>query len=155
MRQSLALGCFFSNPFGCGQYSTQNGMHRRQDIVFAVSLLVPILVNVLTYISAMYPSSYNPTFALAFGILAMIIASAFSLLFPIIGPAAVLLIFLTLVGTRFQNENLHEMLIHPQPIDSLSATCMFAPIHKRAASSNSGFFVALLPSRHCSLSSSA
>jgi hypothetical protein len=31
-------------------------------------------------------------------ILAIVIASAFSLLFPIIGPAVVLLVFLTLVG---------------------------------------------------------
>ena len=47
---------------------------------------------------ALYPRTYNPTFATGACILAIIFASTFSLIFPLIGPAVVVLLFLTLVG---------------------------------------------------------
>ena len=53
----------------------------------------------LTIGSALYPKPYNATYATACCILAVVLASAFSLLFPLIGPAVVLLLFLTIVGT--------------------------------------------------------
>ena len=46
----------------------------------------------------MYPRTYNPTFATGACILAIIFACTFSLIFPLIGPAVVVLLFLTLVG---------------------------------------------------------
>lgn len=47
---------------------------------------------------ALYPSSYSPTYATGACVLAIIFASTFSLIFPLIGPAVVVLLFLTLVG---------------------------------------------------------
>jgi hypothetical protein len=47
---------------------------------------------------AVYPRSYNPTFATGACILAIIFASTFSLIFPLIGPAVVVLLFLSLIG---------------------------------------------------------
>jgi hypothetical protein len=45
-----------------------------------------------------YPRSYNPIFAMGCCLFAIIIACAFTLLFPLIGPAVVLLVLLTLIG---------------------------------------------------------
>lgn len=47
---------------------------------------------------ALYPRTYNPTFATGACVLAIVFASTFSLIFPLIGPAVVVLLFLTLVG---------------------------------------------------------
>jgi calcium permeable stress-gated cation channel len=47
---------------------------------------------------AIYPRSYNPSFATACCVLAIIFASTFALIFPLIGPAVVLLLVLTLIG---------------------------------------------------------
>lgn len=47
---------------------------------------------------AVYPRTYNPTFATGACVLAIIFACTFSLIFPLIGPAVVVLLFLTLVG---------------------------------------------------------
>jgi hypothetical protein len=47
--------------------------------------------------------TYNPLFAMAACILAITFASTFSVIFPLIGPAVVLLVFLTLVGTSSNN----------------------------------------------------
>ncbi|KNZ80609.1 hypothetical protein J132_04851 [Termitomyces sp. J132] len=47
---------------------------------------------------AVYPRTYDPSFAIGACILAIAFASAFSMIFPLIGPAVVILIFLTLVG---------------------------------------------------------
>lgn len=41
---------------------------------------------------------YDPTYATACCIMAVILASTFSLIFPLIGPAVILLLFLTIVG---------------------------------------------------------
>ncbi|EIN13844.1 hypothetical protein PUNSTDRAFT_95208 [Punctularia strigosozonata HHB-11173 SS5] len=50
---------------------------------------------------AIYPRSYNPSFATACCVLAIIFASTFALLFPLIGPAVVLLLILTLIAHRY------------------------------------------------------
>ncbi|KAH8120259.1 hypothetical protein DFH11DRAFT_1559146 [Phellopilus nigrolimitatus] len=50
---------------------------------------------------AQYPRVYNPTYATACCVLAVILASSFTLIFPLIGPAVVLLLFLTIVAHRF------------------------------------------------------
>ncbi|KAJ7446697.1 hypothetical protein FB451DRAFT_1291217 [Mycena latifolia] len=50
---------------------------------------------------AVYPRTYNPAFATGACILAIIFASTFSIIFPLIAPAVVILLFLTLVAHRF------------------------------------------------------
>ncbi|KAK0208655.1 hypothetical protein DFS33DRAFT_1304877 [Desarmillaria ectypa] len=50
---------------------------------------------------AMYPKPYDATVATGACILGIIFASTFSLIFPLIGPAVVLLLFLTLIAHRF------------------------------------------------------
>ena len=47
---------------------------------------------------ATYPRTYNPLFAMACCVLAVTFASTFALIFPLLGPPVVLLVFLTLVG---------------------------------------------------------
>jgi len=50
---------------------------------------------------AIYPRSYNPSFGTGACILAIIFASTFALIFPLIGPAVLVLLFLTLIGKHF------------------------------------------------------
>ncbi|KAF9011061.1 hypothetical protein BDQ17DRAFT_1345391 [Cyathus striatus] len=50
---------------------------------------------------AVYPRSYDPSFAISACVLAIVFASTFSLIFPLIAPAVVVLIFLTLIAHRF------------------------------------------------------
>ncbi|KAK0198749.1 hypothetical protein F5146DRAFT_918927 [Armillaria mellea] len=50
---------------------------------------------------ALYPQPYDPTIATGACILGIIFASTFSLIFPLVGPAVVLLLFLTLIAHRF------------------------------------------------------
>ncbi|KAJ1310485.1 hypothetical protein OPQ81_007218 [Rhizoctonia solani] len=50
---------------------------------------------------AIYPGSFNPTYASGCCVLAVIFASTFSLIFPLIGPPIVLLVFLSLVAYRY------------------------------------------------------
>ncbi|KAJ7234307.1 hypothetical protein B0H12DRAFT_1142976 [Mycena haematopus] len=50
---------------------------------------------------AVYPRTYNPAFATGACILAIIFASTFSIIFPLVGPAVVILLFLSLVAHRF------------------------------------------------------
>ncbi|KAJ6542659.1 hypothetical protein B0H19DRAFT_957413 [Mycena capillaripes] len=50
---------------------------------------------------AVYPRTYNPAFATGACILAIIFASTFSIIFPLVAPAVVILLFLTLVAHRF------------------------------------------------------
>ncbi|KAF7793418.1 hypothetical protein EIP86_004530 [Pleurotus ostreatoroseus] len=50
---------------------------------------------------AVYPETYNPSYALSSCIVAMMLASAFTLIFPLVAPAAVLLVLLTLIAHRF------------------------------------------------------
>jgi calcium permeable stress-gated cation channel len=61
-------------------------------------LLLQIDTNLLNQSLAVYPRTYNPTFATGACILAIIFACTFSIIFPLIGPAVVVLLFLTLVG---------------------------------------------------------
>lgn len=63
-----------------------------------ISLLRERLSTRLIVSLALYPRSYDPTYATACCILAVILASTFSLIFPLIGPAVVLLLFLTIIG---------------------------------------------------------
>lgn len=49
----------------------------------------------------MYPKAYDPTYALSACILAIVFVAAFALIFPLICPPVVLLIFLTLIAHRF------------------------------------------------------
>lgn len=50
---------------------------------------------------AMYPKPYDATIATGACVLGIIFASTFSLIFPLIGPAVMLLLFLTLIAHRF------------------------------------------------------
>jgi hypothetical protein len=50
---------------------------------------------------AMYPRVYNPVYAMGCCILGIVFVCAFAILFPLIGPAVVLLILLTLIAHRF------------------------------------------------------
>ncbi|KAI0319045.1 hypothetical protein OF83DRAFT_1170563 [Amylostereum chailletii] len=50
---------------------------------------------------AVYPRSYNPVYALSCCAFAVVFASTFSVIFPLIGPAVAVLLFLTLVAQRF------------------------------------------------------
>jgi calcium permeable stress-gated cation channel len=52
----------------------------------------------IDFFVAIYPRSYNPSFATGACILAIIFASTFCLIFPLVGPAVVILLFLTLIG---------------------------------------------------------
>lgn len=46
----------------------------------------------------MYPRTYDPSYAIGACALALVFASTFSLIFPLMAPAVVLLVFLTLIG---------------------------------------------------------
>jgi hypothetical protein len=48
--------------------------------------------------TAVYPRTYNPSFAVGACILAILFASIFMLIFPLIAPAVVVLLLLSLVG---------------------------------------------------------
>ncbi|CUA72197.1 Short transient receptor potential channel 7 [Rhizoctonia solani] len=50
---------------------------------------------------AIYPGSFNPTYASGCCVLAVIFASTFSLIFPLIGPPIVLLVLLSLIAYRY------------------------------------------------------
>jgi hypothetical protein len=50
---------------------------------------------------AIYPKMYNPVYAMGCCILGIVFVSAFAILFPLIGPAVVLLVLLTLIAHRF------------------------------------------------------
>ncbi|KIM47616.1 hypothetical protein M413DRAFT_439287 [Hebeloma cylindrosporum] len=50
---------------------------------------------------AVYPRTYNPSFATGACILAIVFASTFALIFPLIAPAVVVLLLLTLIAHRF------------------------------------------------------
>jgi hypothetical protein len=47
---------------------------------------------------AVYPRTYNPSFAIGACVLAIVFASTFALIFPLIAPAVVVLLVLTLIG---------------------------------------------------------
>ena len=53
----------------------------------------------VTTLSAIYPRTYDPTYATGCCVLAVLLASAFSLIFPLLAPGALVLLFLTLIGT--------------------------------------------------------
>ncbi|PCH34029.1 hypothetical protein WOLCODRAFT_113020 [Wolfiporia cocos MD-104 SS10] len=50
---------------------------------------------------AVYPRTYNPSYALSGPVLAFAYASSFTLLFPLVAPAALLLLVLTTIAHRF------------------------------------------------------
>ncbi|CAL1693980.1 unnamed protein product [Somion occarium] len=50
---------------------------------------------------AVYPRTYDPTYATGCCVLAVLLASAFALIFPLLAPGAVVLLFLTLIAHRF------------------------------------------------------
>jgi hypothetical protein len=51
--------------------------------------------------SAVYPRTYDPSFATGACVLAIVFASTFAVIFPLVAPAVVLLLLLTLVGWQF------------------------------------------------------
>lgn len=57
-----------------------------------------LISDVVSYFIAVYPRTYNPSFAISACILAIVFASTFALIFPLISPAVVILLFLTLIG---------------------------------------------------------
>ncbi|KAI0073700.1 hypothetical protein K474DRAFT_1666269 [Panus rudis PR-1116 ss-1] len=50
---------------------------------------------------AVYPRTYDPTYATGCCVLAVLLATAFSLIFPLLAPAAVILLGLSLIAHRF------------------------------------------------------
>ncbi|THH33123.1 hypothetical protein EUX98_g1076 [Antrodiella citrinella] len=50
---------------------------------------------------AVYPRTYNPSYAMGCSALAILLASAFTLIFPLLGPAVALLLMLNLIAHRF------------------------------------------------------
>ncbi|KAF8910016.1 hypothetical protein CPB84DRAFT_1764373 [Gymnopilus junonius] len=50
---------------------------------------------------AVYPRTYDPSFAIGACVLAIVFASTFALIFPLIAPAVVILLLLTLIAHRF------------------------------------------------------
>ncbi|KAI0785000.1 hypothetical protein C8Q75DRAFT_777072 [Abortiporus biennis] len=50
---------------------------------------------------AVYPRTYNPSYAIGCCVFAVLLASAFSLIFPLLAPAAVILLLLTLIAHRY------------------------------------------------------
>ncbi|PPQ90938.1 hypothetical protein CVT25_008249 [Psilocybe cyanescens] len=50
---------------------------------------------------AVYPRTYDPSYAIGACVLAIVFASTFALIFPLIAPAVVLLVFLTLIAHRY------------------------------------------------------
>ncbi|KAI0375116.1 hypothetical protein BV20DRAFT_960185 [Pilatotrama ljubarskyi] len=50
---------------------------------------------------AVYPRTYDPSYATSCSVLAIIFASAFALIFPLLAPAVLLLLFLTLIAHRY------------------------------------------------------
>jgi calcium permeable stress-gated cation channel len=83
----------------------------RQRFRGMIAFVFPFIddVSLLILVLATYPGTYNPLFAMAFCILAVTFASVFTVIFPLIGPPVVLLVFLTLVGmahtSRFRPES--------------------------------------------------
>ncbi len=53
---------------------------------------------------AVYPRTYDPLFAMSASVLGITFASTFSIVFPILGPAVLLLLFLSMIGR-------HQMLL--------------------------------------------
>lgn len=94
--------------------------------------------------TALYPRTYDPSFATGACVLAIVFASTFSLIFPLIGPAVVLLLFLTLIGGQsITHSDCRANETYEQLIDSSSATSMVARIPKLAGFYRSGCYVDL------------
>lgn len=70
----------------------------------------------MTALPAVYPRTYDPSYAISCSLLAFIFASAFVLIFPPLAPAVLILLFLTLVG-----ESSHSR-VHGNGIANLVAT---------------------------------
>ena len=62
--------------------------------------------------TAVYPTTYDPTYALSASVLAFAYAAAFTLLFPLVAPAALLLLSLTLIG-RLSLLSIGQMISDP------------------------------------------
>jgi hypothetical protein len=54
--------------------------------------------RLISSLIAVYPGTYDPVYAMSCCILAIIFASAFALILPLVAPAVTLLLLLTLVG---------------------------------------------------------
>lgn len=61
---------------------------------------------------AVYPRTYNPSFAIGACVLAIVFASTFALIFPLIAPAVVLLLFLALIGMLITIMRVVAILTH-------------------------------------------
>lgn len=75
-----------------------------QFMHFALSYLASMI--------AIYPCTYNPNVTVGCGTLAVVFAAAFAVIFPLVGPAVVLLLFLMLVGrstTFFMRNKLTDL----------------------------------------------
>ncbi|TCD68080.1 hypothetical protein EIP91_011533 [Steccherinum ochraceum] len=69
--------------------------------LFKVTRAEKLAVTPRQRFRAIYPRTYNPAHAMGCCILAILFASAFTLVFPLLGPAVVLLLLLTLIAHRF------------------------------------------------------
>jgi hypothetical protein len=100
-----------------GDASAQRRHHPEATIPRCV-MAITKCPSVAYELSAIYPRTYNPSFATGACVLAIIFACTFALIFPLIGPAVVVLLFLSLIGKVFVcSLNLKaQRLIHSSPI---------------------------------------
>lgn len=73
-------------------------------------------MNIFFSPTAVYPRTYNPSFAVGACVLAVLFASTFTLIFPLIAPAVVVVLLLSLIGkeddSRFNGPDLQLSLAH-------------------------------------------
>lgn len=93
----------------------------------------------LIFSIATYPRTYNPLFAMACCILAVAFASMFAVIFPLIGPPVVLLVFLTLVGTMHTPPFCSKFNWKFKPTASSLVMCTAAPARRLEACCRYGF----------------
>ena len=97
--------CFPGAP-SAAAHPTVEGRSRRESCCYASSAVprfvlrspFPLGVAYSGHNAAVYPRTYDPSYAVSCCILAVIFAAAFALIFPLLAPAVLLLLFLTLLG---------------------------------------------------------
>lgn len=94
-----SLRVFFSNPSDYGVLFERRRQLLLHDNVSEVCFPDLTFEYAIDHVStAVYPRTYDPSFAIGACILAIVFASTFALIFPLIAPAVVILLLLTLIG---------------------------------------------------------
>ena len=82
-----------------GRFQEQKRLLLHPDNVSEVCFFIHAPSVVVAHdASAVYPRTYDPSYAISCCLIAVIFASAFALIFPLLAPAVLVLLFLTLVG---------------------------------------------------------